>query len=208
MTGRTEQEQIEDIKQWWEKHGKTIIIGVIFLISGVIGGQVWMDYQESTKARVSYEYDSMLNEMRDGNIDSAMQHGSMLIEKNAESAYAPLAALALAKMDVEKGDLAAAATHLRWVVDHATLDEVKAIARVRLAKVLLAQDNADEALSLVTGNVPSNFIAAFANVRGDIFVKKGDVASAKTAYQSVLDDQEATPQVRQQVQLKLDALGA
>jgi predicted negative regulator of RcsB-dependent stress response len=207
VVGKTDQEQIDDLKEWWEKHGKFILIGIVFLIAGVVGGQVWMDFDESKKLNASVDYSAMMQEMQDGDIDSAMQRASALIEKNAESAYAPLAALALAKMEVNKGELDSARLRLQWTVDNSEEPALIAVAKLRLAKVLLALDKPDEAMSQVSGNLLSSFDGAYAIVRGDIFFKKGELDLAKTAYLAALDDSELSPQLRRIVQLKLDDLG-
>lgn len=207
MVGKTDQEQIEDLKQWWEKHGKVILVGVVFLISGVIGGQVWMDFQESSKARVSGEFSLVMQELQNGDADAAAQRASALIEKNSESSYASLAALALAKVEVEKGELDNAQLRLQWAAEHSELAALKAVAKLRLAKVMLAQGEIDAALAQLDGNVPASFNAAYAVARGDAYAQKGDTAAARTAYQSALDDKELATQLRGLVQMKLDSLG-
>jgi len=207
VVGRTDQEQVAELRVWWEKYGKITLIGVVFLISGVVGGRVWMDFQESAKARVSADYSQMMDELQRGDVEAAASRASALIEKNSDSGYAPLAALALAKIEAEKGELDNAKLRLQWAADHADQVELKAIAKLRLAKVLLAQQQVDAALAQLGGEVPESFRSSYAVVRGDAYAQKGDVAAARTAYQTALDDQELASQLRSLVQMKIDNLG-
>ena len=88
---------------------------------------------------------------------------AQLMEKYGSTAYGPMAALAAAKANYEAGDAAGAATQLQWVVEHARDDDVVAVARLRLAGVLLDQKKYDEALKLLEAAHPEAFEGLFAD---------------------------------------------
>ncbi len=207
MVGKTEQEQLEDIKHWWEKNGKFVLIFVVLAFSAAIGGKVWRDYQVATEERLSAEYEAIIAQMQNGESDQALQQGSLFIEQNSDSGYASLVALALAKLEVEREQLDNARLRLQWVMEHAQDDSLKHVARLRLARVLMAQDQLDQALALTTIGDTGAFARNYAVVKGDLYALKGDAALAKTAYQAALDDPDTGPQLRNQLQMKLDALG-
>ena len=75
-----------------------------------------------------------------------------------------------------------AASELRAIVDKPadkTLDE---LARQRLARVLAAQDKADEAIKLLDGKVDAAFVASREELRGDLLVQLGRNDEAHAAY--------------------------
>ncbi len=78
----------------------------------------------------------------------------------------------------------------------------KHVARLRLAKVLLYQDQPEEVLKLLDGTGGGPFTARYAEARGDAYVALGRFDEARSAYQAVLLEQ--MPVVDQAlVQLKL-----
>ncbi len=205
---KTEEEQIESLKHWWEKNGKFAIVGVIIVIAGAVGGKVWRDFQITTAGKVSAQYDLMLKELDSGDVDTAAQRGAEIIDKNPDMYYAILAALALAKAHVEKAENDQAIQRLSWAMSHNNDVHLQHIIRIRLAKVLLSQDKLDEAMTHAGIAETGAFGSQYEIVKGDIFYKKGEFESAKTAYQAALNDAKLTGQLRNFVQLKLDDLAS
>jgi predicted negative regulator of RcsB-dependent stress response len=123
----------------------------------------------------------------------------------AGSPYSQYGALLAAKLAVEAGKLDDAAAELQAVVDKpadATLGE---LARQRLARVLAAQDKAEEGLTLLDGEAPASYQASREELRGDLLKQLQRPAEAREAYQkarAVLADDAA----QGTLQLKLDDL--
>ena len=207
MVAKTEQEQLEDIKHWWEKNGKFVLVVIVLAFSGAIGGKVWRDYQAATEERLSVEYETLLQQVQNGDADQALQLGSRFIEQNSDSGYAVLVALALAKLEAERSQLDNARLRLQWALEQAPDAALAHVARLRLARVLMAQDQLDQALSLASVTETGEFAHNYAAIKGDIYRRKGDTALARTAYQAALDDSDTSPQLRNLLQMKLDALG-
>jgi len=204
---KTEEEQVEALKRWWEKNGKFVILGGIVIISSVIGQQVWNNYKVSTLTKASAQYDVLMEELESDKVDSVVQRGETLIKNHADLPYSILSALAIAKVKVEAGDNAAAADKLRWALANAKQEEIQHIVRIRLAKVLMAQGKLDEALTLANFPQQGDFRSQYTIVKGDIHYKKGEIGSAKTAYRSALDDSKLGSQIRGFLQIKLDDIG-
>lgn len=204
---RTDEERIEVIKAWWEKNGKFLIVALIVIVSTVVGGRVWMNFKQAETGKVSAQYDLLLEEMDAGKVDSALQRGATIVEQNGSTEYAPLAALAMAKMEVEKNDLTNARLHLQWALDHASLDEIKHVARLRLARVLMAEAKFDDALSLANTSDTGAFAGEYDFLRGEVYSAKGQVDQARTAYESALKSETLGGQTKSIIRLKLDDLG-
>jgi len=100
--------------------------------------------------------------------------------------YAAQAALLVARLAVERGDLAAARGHLRWVADHAAKPATGHAARVRLGRLLLAEGDVEGAAAAATVADEGGFVSHYAELRGDIFVARENFTEARAAYQRAL----------------------
>jgi predicted negative regulator of RcsB-dependent stress response len=130
-----------------------------------------------------------------------------IVAKYGSTPYAEIAALSAARAGFEGGELADAKSQLTWVLENARQDEIKDIARLRLAGVLLDEKNYAEALKLVDVKPAEPMTAFYADLKGDILLAQGKRAEARAAYQLALDKSEAGSPYRTTLQLKLDSLG-
>jgi predicted negative regulator of RcsB-dependent stress response len=73
--------------------------------------------------------------------------------------------------------------------------------------VLHAEGKEDEALQLLNVAAADKFAAAYDELKGDIYVAKGDVAKARTHYDLALQSLEPTSRARRYIEMKLDDLG-
>jgi predicted negative regulator of RcsB-dependent stress response len=92
-------------------------------------------------------------------------------------------------------------------MDNAKESEIRDIARLRLAGVLLDEKNHAEALKLVDAKPVDSLVGLYADLKGDILLAQGKKAEARSAYQLALDKSEAGSSYRSIIQMKLDALG-
>src|SRR5690606_18948176 len=107
---------------------------------------------------------------------------------------------------VEEGNLEQAATELKWVLDNKPAAATEQVARLRLARVLIASNQLDEAEKLLA-NPAAAFKSEYAEVQGDIFSARGDVNAARASYEQALADNDVQQQERSMLlQLKLDDL--
>jgi predicted negative regulator of RcsB-dependent stress response len=113
----------------------------------------------------------------------------------------------LAKLLFDSGDTAGARTQLTWVIDRSDENELKEIARYRLAEVLINDKQYDEALKVLDAKHGEPFAGLYADLRGDALVLAGKPAEAKAAYQDALAKLDAKSSYKQYVQVKIDALG-
>jgi predicted negative regulator of RcsB-dependent stress response len=124
----------------------------------------------------------------------------------ASTAYAPRAELLYAKMLYDSGDRDGAKAQLAWVVDHASQEELQAIARYRLAQVQIDEKQYDAALATLDAKHPAAFDGLFADLRGDALVAAGRPADARAAYENALAKLDSKSAYRNYVQVKHDAL--
>jgi len=169
----SDQEQVEALKRWWKANGKSVVLGVVVGLAIVVGGKWWLSQQQSQAEFASEQYEQLLQEVDKGDKDSAVQRGGVLMEKYANSNYAALSALVLAKLKVDQSDLDGARFYFQWVVDHAAVASLKDVARLRLARVLLAKGDNAGALQAVGAVDMKNFAAPAQELKGDILLAMG-----------------------------------
>ena len=109
-----------------------------------------------------------------------------LREEHGGLDYAAQAAMLVARLAVERGDLAAARGHLRWVADNAAKPATGHAARVRLGRLLLAEGDVDGAAAVAAVEDEGGFVSHYAELRGDIFAARENFTEARAAYQRAL----------------------
>ena len=94
-------------------------------------------------------------------------------------------------MHAAKGDLPASAESLDWVIRHSEQKPVRDIARLRLARVLLADDRPDDAYAVIDREFPGTFVSLAHEIRGDILVAKGELEQARREYDEAMKSGQA-----------------
>jgi len=202
-----EQEQIEELKAWWKQHGGLVLLAVAACALTIAAFQGWRYYRHSQAIAAVTLYEQLDRAERAGDHKKVRDIAGSIVEKYSVTPYAILAALSAARAGFETGDLAEAKSRLQWVVEHAREDEIKDVARLRLAGVLLDEKNHAEALKLVEVKPVDTMTGLYADLKGDILHAQGKTAEARGAYQLALDRSEANSPYRATIQIKLDSLG-
>lgn len=203
-----EQEQLAELKAWWKTNGNTVLTGAIIVLLAVAAWNGWTWYQRGQAAQAGSLYDTLQKAARANDLKATRDAAGAILEDYPRTAYAPLAALTSAKVHFQAGDLKTARAQLTWVVEHARNPQVREIARLRLANVLLDDGAPDEALKILDDKPDAAFEALFAAQRGDILIAQNKPAEARAAYRAALEKaSEKDAGLRESLRLKLDALG-
>ena len=202
-----EQEQIETLKGWWKQYGNLVTWLLIAALGAYAAWSGWNYYQRSQAAQAGQLYDEITRAVAAKDTARVLRGATDMREKFSRTAYAEMAALTAAKAAFDAGDLNGAKAQLQWVVDSGRDEEYRALARIRLAGVLLDEKAYDEGLKVLSADVPSGIAGAVADPRGDMLMAQNKVAEARAAYQEALQKSDAKSPGRQLIQLKLDAIG-
>jgi predicted negative regulator of RcsB-dependent stress response len=135
----------------------------------------------------------------------AVGQAENIIASHQSSAYAVFAALNLAKVKYQQGDITGAKGQLQWVIDNADDPSLQQIARLRQARIILNEGQVDEAAALIAQAPVDNYRGDVAELRGDIALKRGDKTAAKTSYKEAIEYKVSNNAL---VQMKLDDLAA
>ena len=202
-----EQETIDDLKAWWASYGKYVGAAVVAVALVVIGVQGWRWYQGQQSEQANVLYQAVSQAAHSNDVAKAKDPATQIVERFGGTAYAPRAALVYARLLYDAGDKPGAKGQLQWVIDHAGEDEIKAIARYRLAQVLLDDKQYDEALKTLDAKTDDAFAGLYADLKGDVLAAAGKPTEARSAYQVALAKLEPKSAYRGYLQAKLDALG-
>ncbi len=187
---RTEEEQIDAIKNWWKENGRSTVIGIVIAAVAVFGWRGWQDSQRQTSEAASALYQSLVSQ-------AAVQPGQTLSDEQRKSvtylanqlktdydgsSYARYAALWLAKLSVDRDQFDQAKAELEWLLDQKPEAVIAQVARLRLAQVLLATGSAEAALQRLESAPVAGFEAAYYELKGDVLLALGRDEAAQGAY--------------------------
>ena len=182
MSDYSEAEQLEQAKSWLKANAIWIIAGIAIGAGGLGGWRWYQDRRDTQAEAASARYEELVDAFsRRDNVRGT----TLLAELNREYAWTPYASLGTliaARVQVEANELDKAAASLKSVMDTAKDDELKMVARLRLARVQSALGKHDEALNLLKVDNPGEFAPRLADARGDVLLAKGDRDGALREY--------------------------
>jgi predicted negative regulator of RcsB-dependent stress response len=203
-----EQEQIAELKAWWKQHGNLIVSVIVGAALAFSAWQGWRWYQASQAAHASAVYEALAKGAQAGDAKVLRDASGTLIENYPRTLYASMGALVAARFHFDRNDLKAAKTQLQWVIDKSPWDDLKDLARLRLAAILLDEKAHDEALKLLDAKHAAAYDAQYAALRGDVLVAKNQPKEARAAYQAALEKSgKEQSAFRETVRMRLEALG-
>ena len=183
----SEKEQVEALKNWWKENGSSVITGLLLGLSVLLGGKAWFGYQENQKLSASNTYAQMMAVSAVGDNEQVKAYANVLITDFTSSAYAPLAAMLLARQAVEAGELSAAEAQLEWALDMAATPEVEHAARTRLVRVMIDQAQYAQAEAVLDSVLdPGAYRFVYSELRGDLAIVQGEPEKAAAAYKAAL----------------------
>ena len=155
-----EQEQLENIKHFWKQYGNLITWVVILVLGAFAAWNGWNWWQRDQAYKASALYDEVEKAAQAGNAEQAQRAFDDLKDRHPRTVYASQAALLAAKALHDQGKADAARAALAWVIDKGSEAPYRAIARLRLAGLLLDAKAYDEALKQLDADLPGEFAKA------------------------------------------------
>ena len=202
-----EQEQLATMKAWWTQYGNLVTWLLIAALAVYAGWSGWNYYQRNQAAQAGQLFDELQKSVAAKDNVKVQRAAQDMEEKFPRTAYAQMTGLTAAKSAFDSNDLKTAKLQLQWVIDHAADEEYKAVAKVRLAGVLLDEKAYDDGLKLLVTDFPKPFAGLVADRKGDLLAAQNKLPEARASYQAALAVMEPRNPGRQLIQLKLDAIG-
>ncbi|MFZ2726614.1 MAG: tetratricopeptide repeat protein [Methylococcaceae bacterium] len=202
----TEEQQLEALKKWWEANKVSTISGLVLGIALILGTNYWQEYKKEQSEQASALYAQLTKTAQSAKKDDADKIAERLQNDYPKSDYAAYSALVLAKLKVEKGDIATAKTLLEKIASGSN-KELSNIAKIRLVRLMLANKEYEQGLKLINEVDPSSnakFEGNYDELVGDLYVALGRFDQARTSYKKAIDDGYRSPLL----QFKIDDLTA
>lgn len=204
---RTDEEQIEHLKKWWRENGKSVVGGIVIGLIAVFGWREWQDYLIVQAEAASGIYQEMIVEVRQNKNDTAREYASELIDDYPSTTYAIFASFMLAKLDANNNELDSAIERLQWVLANTNEKQFTHLARLRTARLLLADNKPDEALAILEAVEPGKFLASYEELKGDSYLQQGNTDAAQSAYEIAMAVRGAPIGEQSILQMKLNDIG-
>jgi predicted negative regulator of RcsB-dependent stress response len=202
-----EQEQLDQLKAFWSRFGNLITWLLIAILAAFAGWNGYQYWQRSQSAQAAALFDEVDRAAKAGDVAMVERAFSDMKDKFGRTAFAQQAGLLAAKTLYDKSKPDGAKAALTWVAEQSSDEGYQAVARLRLASVLLEAKNYDDALKQLSGAFPKDFEPLVADRKGDIFLLQDKKADAVTQYQAAYKGLDAQDQYRRLVEVKLNSLG-
>ena len=202
-----EQERLDELKAWWKRWGSLAMLGLAVVIAAAAGWRYWQNQTVKQSLEAATVYEKLTQSLAANDAKGARDAGAMLIDQYKNTAYAPRAALLLAKLNAGAKDMKSAQAQLEWAVANSKEPAVKDLARLRLAGLQLDQKQYDAAMKTLSASHSDAFAFRFHDLKGDVLIAQGKPTEARTAYQAAFGTLAQDDPYRNIVELKLDALG-
>jgi predicted negative regulator of RcsB-dependent stress response len=204
----SEKEQWEQIKAWLRDNGLWIIAGIAVGAAALGGWRWYQDHVDSVGAQASAKYTQVVDAFGRGDRTQGFVLLGELERDYSSSPYVDQGKLMAARMYVDSGELDKAVSELQAVTEHSKDSGLALIARLRLARVQVAQTKADAALATLNGMKAGAFEPQYHEILGDAYYAKGDKATALKEYlKAKVGDLAGSPD-SQQLDLKISDLSA
>ena len=196
-----EQEQLEELKHFWKTWGNLITWVLIIVMGGLAawnGWRLWQSRQAQQATALSEAVDAAVRASDTARIEQAFN--------DLKSGYAGTVQAAKALADA--GNTDAAKGVLAWVGEKAGDEGLRAVARLRLAALLVEQKAYDEALAQLSSGMTPEFQALAADRKGDVLQLQDKKPQAIEEYRRAWEGLDERAEYRRLVEAKLSALGA
>ena len=198
-----EEQEINQLKDWWKENGKTIIVAFILGVGGMFGWRYWQTHQAEQIARASAQYDALIYSAQQDE-QAKKANIEQFVQANSKTAYAVFALLDEAKKATEKQDFTAAEVNLNQALTQSQDEVLTSIVALRLSAVQFQLGQLDNALTTLNQVKGESFNARKAILTGDIQIAKGDKVAAKNSFEQA--QQSGTQLEQQMAKMKLNNL--
>lgn len=197
----TEEQQVEAIKDWWKENGKAVIVGTVIGLAAILGWNYYQDSKQATQEVASHEYTQVVDLLKNKGL-AEEANAQSFIDTYRKSEYSVLAAMQLAKVQIEANHLDEGLAQLNWAKEHTTDDALGVLLSYRIARVQAEQGHYDQAISLLDSINNESWASRVQELKGDILLRKGDKEGAYVQYSQAQQSNDAG----QSLQMKLDDL--
>ena len=178
----SEREQWEWLREQVKQNAPTVIAAIVLTAAALYGWRWWQAHQDAERVAASSKYSQIILALDHGDRTQAFSLMGELEREHAASPYADQARLLASRLYVETNQLDKANAELTAVMEHSADHDLALVARLRLARVQIAQGKPADALATLNGTTPGAFAGRYNEARGDAYLASGDKTAALTEY--------------------------
>lgn len=202
-----EQEQLAQLKHFWKTYGNWISWVLIAVLGSYAAWNGWQYWQRHQAGKASALYDEVERAVQSQDLARVERSMADMKDRFGGTQFAHQAGLLAARVLAEKDKPDQARALLAWVASDAPEPALRDVARLRLAALQWDTQSADEALKTLQAGFSTPMEPLAADLRGDLWLAKGQNTEAVAAYQQALKGLPVDSDYRRVVQAKLGALG-
>jgi len=202
-----EQEQLDQLKHYWKQYGNGISWALILILGAFASWNVYQYWQRGQAAQAAAMYDEVERVVQSADTAKIDRVFADIRGRFASNTYAQQAGLLVAKQYYGTGNIEGSKSALTWVAENGSDPGYQALAKLRLAGVLMESKAFDDALKQLSGSFPANFDALVADRKGDILLAQGKKADAVVEYRKAYKSFDERTEYRRLVEVKLNSLG-
>jgi predicted negative regulator of RcsB-dependent stress response len=202
-----QQEQLDQVKQFWKQYGNLITWVLVLALGAYAAWTGYLYWQQQRAQGAGGLYEELDRAASADDAAKVAQAFTDLRDKYAGTTFSEQGALLAAKVAIDHHQRDAAMADLHWLVDHGKNVNLVAIARLRLAGVLMDGKQYDEALTALDAGLPAEYTPLVEDRRGDIYLAQGKKPEAIKAYRAAWEQMPASLEYRRFIEGKLTALG-
>ncbi|PKM01499.1 MAG: hypothetical protein CVV16_14385 [Gammaproteobacteria bacterium HGW-Gammaproteobacteria-6] len=201
-----EHEQSERVRAWLKDNASNMLTGVALGVAMIAGWHWWQNAQSEHQATAAVQFNTLVEAARANEPDSVDAIAQSLRSEFADTPYALLAGLRVARVKLDAGEPQAARDALA-AIDVSDQDQaLAALVALRIARLDLTLDKPGDALATLQ-SISSDFGGLVDEARGDALTALNRADDARLAYQKALTVLDGGSPVYRTVQMKLDNLG-
>lgn len=202
-----EQEQLAQIKHFWNRYGNLIAGVLIVVFGGIAAFNGWNYWQRTQASKAAVLFDEVEKAAQAKDQDRLDRSLTDIREQFGKTVPAAQAALLAAATWADLGQADKAKAALQWVAESSKDGAYQGIARVRLAGLALDAKAWEEAHRWLDFAFPDALKPLAADRQGDVWALQGEVEKAKASYQTAWETMDKATEYRRLVSVKLAALG-
>lgn len=202
----TEQEQIELLKSWIKQYSLVVLAGIAIAVAGISGWRYWQDRQFRIMSHASAIYDEMLAKRAQNDSQGLIVQAQKLYKDYLKTPYGQIAGLTLARNAVAENHLSEAESYLDKTLHKSDIPSIRQIARLRLARVLIAEQKPTDAINVLAKVNDKSFDGLTNEIRGDAYLAVKDTVRARQSYQLALEELPNAEVIRPLLRMKYDNL--
>ncbi len=182
LTDDHEREQA--VRKWWGENWKSITLGVVIALGGLIGYRQYQSYELEKSQAQAYELYQLQTQLSLNNSDAKDKATAFI--KEHDDIYGALLALDLSSVQIASGDYEAARSNVQFAAKHGG-DLIAPNAVLAEARLETQLKNYDKAHALINSIKSEAFAVEKAELSGDIYLQANDKDKARLAYKDAIE---------------------